>query len=354
MPVEPARLPIVLAADPGRRLLAWYDRQGRALPWRAPAGGPAPDPYRVWLSEVMLQQTTVATVRGRFEGFVARWPDVFALARADEADVMAAWAGLGYYARARSLVACAREVARRGGFPRTAEELGRLPGIGPYTAAAVAAIAFGQPVVPVDANVARVAARVFAIDEPVHRLAAVARTKLSPWVPPDRPGDFAQALMDLGATVCRPRVPACAACPWAADCRALAQGQVAQLPRPRSRPSRRQARGMAWWIEWNGRVALERRPPSGLLGGMPGLPGTNWGGRVPSSLPFPGLWRYAAQPVRHRFTHLDLELSVAAVRLSAPPPFDPGWAWHPIDALPGLPTLYVRAAAVARALLAAP
>jgi len=308
------------------RILAWYDGAARQLPWRVgPASrrrGERPDPYRVWLSEVMLQQTTVATVVPRFQSFVARWPTVEALAAAPEAEVMAAWAGLGYYARARNLVRCARVVAteRGGRFPPTSTELRRLPGIGPYTAAAIAAIAFDEPAVVIDGNIERVTARLFAIAEPLPAgRGAIARAAAEIF-PSDRPGDLAQALMDLAASICRPRRPRCSDCPVRQDCRAAVAGLAEDLPRRRPRAPRETRRGTLY-VARNARGAwlLERRPASGLLGGMPGWPGDDWdrgaqgddpaGADGASGPPLPGPWR-AAGTIRHVFTHFTAELDV--------------------------------------------
>ena len=271
--------------DLGQRLLAWYDLHARTLPWRVGpaqrAAGRLPDPYRVWLSEVMLQQTTVAAVKGYFERFTHRWPTVQALAAAPEAEVMAEWAGLGYYARARNLIACARVVADEfgGQFPRTGDELVKLPGIGPYTAAAIAAIAFDRPETVVDGNVERVMARLHAIEEPLpaakRRLAGLA-ARLTP---PERPGDHAQALMDLGATVCTPKSPSCGACPWAGDCAAHKKGLANVLPRRAPRAARPTRHGIAYIARRaDGAWLVERRPSRGLLGGMLGWPCSEWGG----------------------------------------------------------------------------
>jgi len=253
--------------DFARALLGWYDRHARRLPWRAPPGTPPPDPYRVWLSEIMLQQTTAAAAGAYFERFVARWPTVTDLAAAPDADVMARWAGLGYYARARNLLACARQVAASGGrFPDTEEGLRALPGVGAYTAAAIAAIAFGRRAVVVDANVERVVARQFAVETPL----PAARTQLRPLTdsltPEDRAGDFAQAMMDLGATLCTPRRPNCLLCPVAASCRARAEGRAEAFPVKPPRKARPERRGQAFWIERNGEVLLVRR--EGRLQGL--------------------------------------------------------------------------------------
>ena len=270
----------------------------------------------------MLQQTTVTAVLPYFEAFLTRFPTVAALAAADEADVMAAWAGLGYYARARNLHACARAVAALGAFPRTVEGLRALPGIGPYTASAVAAIAFGLPGVPVDGNVERVAARVFAIAEalPAARpaiAAAAARLGAQP-AAVARPSDFAQALFDLGATVCAPASPACGVCPWLTGCAGRRAGIAGELPRKVPKAARPLRHGVHFWLtDAAGRVLLRRRPPRGLLGGMTELPGTPWRATPwPDSgwrahAPMPAAWR-AAGEVRHGFTHFELRLIVLA------------------------------------------
>ncbi len=308
-------------------LLGWYDRMARPLPWRvlpsARASGAWPDPYRVWLSEVMLQQTTVAAVIPYFHTFTARWPDVAALASAPEAEVMAAWAGLGYYARARNLIACARAVAADGGrFPDTEEGLRALPGIGAYTAAAVAAIAFDRPAVVVDGNVERVMARVFAVETPLPRAKPELKVLAARLTPAERPGDYAQAVMDLGATVCVPRRPACGVCPWVDRCVARAEGIAGDLPRRAAKPPKPVRRGVAFCaVRADGAVLLERRPARGLLGGMLGLPGSEWGAEALRMPPLPAEW-CPAGAVRHTFTHFHLELAVEVARVEsqAPPP----------------------------------
>lgn len=320
-----------MTANIATRLLQHYVDNLRVLPWRSAPGQPAPDPYRVWLSEVMLQQTTVAAVIPRFERFVERWPDVGALAAADESAVMGEWAGLGYYARARNLIACARAVAELGRFPETAAGLRKLPGIGDYTAAAIAAIAFGENSAPVDTNVERVIARLDALSAPDRR---DAQRRFLELAPVGRAGDLAQAMMDLGATICRPRAPRCGSCPLAGDCAAYASGNPEDFPAPRARASRPHRYGIAWWIERDGNLWLVRRPASGLLGGMAALPGGEWELEKGDS-------RHAIAHVRHVFTHFSLDL---AIERRAHPEGE-GW-WHPLERIEeaGMPTLYRRAA----------
>jgi A/G-specific adenine glycosylase len=293
---------------------------------------PPPDPYIVWLSEVMLQQTTVATVKPRFRRFIERWPTVEALAAAADAEVLSEWAGLGYYARARNLIACAREVASRGGFPRTEAELRTLPGLGDYTAAAVSAIAFGERATPVDTNVARVVARYHGVEKPLAEARELIRNHAGAMTPTDRPGDFAQAMMDLGATICRPKNPDCPACPLADGCIAAASGAPERFPAPKIRQSRPHRHGLAWWIQRDSAVWLVRRPAKGLLGSMAALPGPAWQDQPPA-VP-------ALAAVRHGFTHFTLDLHIAA----RAEPAGEGW-WQPLDRIDdaGLPTLYRKA-----------
>jgi A/G-specific adenine glycosylase len=337
-----------------RRLLDWYDAHARDLPWRARPGSPAPDPYRVWLSEVMLQQTTVAAVRSYFAEFTRRWPDVTALAAARDEDVMAAWAGLGYYARARNLLACAREVAANGGrFPDTEDGLRALPGLGAYTAAAVAAIAFGRRAVVVDANVERVIARLFAVDEPLPGGQATIREKADEITPEARCGDFAQAMMDLGATVCTSRAPRCLLCPLVRDCAARAMGEAERFPVKAPKKAKPARLGRAFWIERNGCVWLVRRAGKGMLGGMKALPDDHWSARADGSGdgPLPGPWMSAGR-IAHVFTHfsLDLHLAVYLGNQFDSLPADEG-EWWPLDRLEeaGLPTLFAKAARLALA-----
>jgi A/G-specific adenine glycosylase len=324
----------MVTANAGTRLIQHYVDNFRRLPWRSPPGAAPPDPYLVWLSEVMLQQTTVAAVMPRFERFIARWPTIEALAQASDADVLSEWAGLGYYARARNLIACVREVARRGGFPATEAELRGLPGIGAYTAAAIAAIAFGEKSAAVDTNVERVVARLHGLRSPKRaEVERLARALMGD----SRPGDFLQATMDLGATICLPRNPCCADCPLRADCAAYASGEPAAFPQPKQRRARPHRLGVAYWIERDRNVWLVRRPERGLLGGMAALPGGEWGEGPPARA-------NALGTVRHVFTHFSLDLAI----VPRAEPHGEGW-WQPIDRLDeaGLPTLYRRAAQLA-------
>ena len=327
-------------------LAAWYRAEARDLPWRAPPGAPRTDPYRVWLSEVMLQQTTVAAVRGYFARFTDRWPDVAALAAAEDGAVMAEWAGLGYYARARNLLACARVVAARGGFPDTEEALLALPGIGPYTAAAIAAIAFGRGAVVVDGNVERVISRLRAIETPLPASRPTIRAEAARLTPPEGgavdPGDHAQAMMDLGATICTPRKPACMLCPLSEGCEGRARGLAADLPRKAPKVPKPTRRGIVYVARQGDDWLLERRPPKGLLGGTLGFPTTDWAETPDPAPPFAAVWREAGT-VRHTFTHFHLELSVMAARGAGNP--DRG-EWGPL--VPGeLPTLFRKVHAVA-------
>ena len=318
-----------MPASAGNALLDHYRATARVLPWRAPPGEPRADPYRVWLSEVMLQQTTVATVIPRFVRFLERWPSVEALGAAADADVLHEWAGLGYYARARNLIFCARMIAAAGRFPDTEAGLRALPGIGEYTAAAIAAIAFGRDSVAVDTNVERVVARLVAISDK-----AAIRAAAAALVPTGQAGDFAQAMMDLGATICRPKNPVCNQCPISTNCKAFALGTPETFPVKAAKKPRPIRYGTAQWIERGGAVWLVRRPARGLLGGMPALPGSRWGDA-------PGVERALAE-VRHVFTHFELRLAVIAGQSAESE--SEGW-WQPIDTLQdaGLPTLYRRA-----------
>jgi A/G-specific adenine glycosylase len=335
-------------------LLAWYDAHARMLPWRRAPGTPLPVndphwPYRVWLSEVMLQQTTVAAVLPYFTRFIARWPTVADLAGADEGEVMAAWAGLGYYARARNLIACARAVAALGGaFPDSEDGLRALPGFGAYTAAAVAAIGFGRRAVVVDANVERVVSRLFTIAEPLPGAKPAIRQATDAITPDARAGDFAQAMMDLGATICTTRAPRCLLCPLRPHCAAQAAGEAESYPVKAPRRARPERRGRAFWIARDGAVWLVRREGRGMLGGMRALPDDAWSaGRDGSGqAPLPGPWQMVGE-VAHVFTHFSLRLELALYS-------GRDWSslaaqdgeWWPLDRLDaaGLPTLYARAA----------
>ncbi|QPH55927.1 A/G-specific adenine glycosylase [Pontivivens ytuae] len=324
-------------------LLDWYDVHAREMPWRVPPGeARRPDPYHVWLSEVMLQQTTVAAVRDYFVKFTSRWPTVDDLAAAEDADVMAAWAGLGYYARARNLLKCAREVAARGGFPDTEADLLDLPGIGPYTAAAVAAIAFDRPAVVLDGNVERVMARRHAIEEPLPDSKETLRTLAARHTPQHRPGDYAQAVMDLGATICTPKSPACGICPWMEECTGRLAGIAAELPRKRPKKAKPTRHGTVYFARRpDGAVLMETRPPKGLLGGMLALPTTDWSDAPAPAPPLTTEWRDVGE-VRHTFTHFHLILDVAVAESFANPDRGMWVERHALDP-DALPTLFRKA-----------
>jgi A/G-specific adenine glycosylase len=310
--------------DYANALLAWYDHDRRLLPWRA-APGVAQDPYRVWLSEIMLQQTTVKAVLPRYADFLRRWPDVRALAAAELGEVLAAWAGLGYYARARNLHACAREVVERfdGSFPETETELRTLPGIGDYTAAAIAAIAFGAQATPIDGNIERVVARLFAVTTPLPGAKAEIRALTADLTPAERAGDFAQAMMDLGATLCSPRRPACGLCPFVSGCAGHAQGFAEILPYREEKGERPTRRGHAFVaLREDGAVLLRERPLKGLLGGMLETPSSPWTKGAWQELqrdhaPLRAEWRAVPGLVEHTFTHFQLELAVHSAEVSA-------------------------------------
>lgn len=352
MPVEPN-----LHQNVAALLLAHYDRHARSLPWRAPPGNSnPPDPYRVWLSEIMLQQTTVAAVIPYFDKFTARWPKVTALAAADEAEVMAAWAGLGYYARARNLIACARAVAQNheGRFPDTEEGLRTLPGIGAYTAAAIAAIAFQRRAVVVDANVERVVSRLFALETPLPASRPLIREAADAITPEARAGDFAQAMMDLGSSLCVPRNPQCLLCPLRFCCAAHREGRAEAYPVKAPKKDKPHRLGLVWWLERaDGHVWIERRADTRMLGGMAGLPDSGWDkGIARDTPPVAGEWVALNRPVDHVFTHFRLTLTVQRLRIPAEAaPESPG-QWWPLDRIgeAGLPTLFAK---VARAVMKA-
>ena len=335
-------------------LLDWYDDNARVLPWRVGpadhAAGQRPDPYRVWLSEIMLQQTTIPHAASYFLDFTRRWPTVGDLARAADADVMAAWAGLGYYARARNLIACARTVADRcaGRFPTDEASLLSLPGVGPYTAAALAAIAFDRPANVVDGNVERVMARLNAVQTPLPEAKGELKGLAGALVRDDRPGDWAQALMDLGATVCRPKAPLCHRCPLSVTCDAYAGGAPETYPRKSPKADRPRRRGVVFLLTSDGQVALEQRAAKGLLGGMLGLPTTAWSTVAPTraavlaAAPGQVEWRCLGE-VDHVFTHFALTLEVWRAEAAAR---DPALVWRLVgEAAQALPSVFRKALA---------
>ena len=331
------------------QLLAWYDRHGRQLPWRVPQ----PDPYAIWLSEIMAQQTQLATVGPYFMDFMNRWPTLEALAGASLDEVLHAWQGLGHYARARNLHKCACHLTNEleGQFPRDEKALRSLPGIGPYTAAAIAAIAFGQVATPVDGNVERVMARFHGVTQALPKSKPKLATLARRITPVRRPGDHAQALMDLGATVCTPKKPACGRCSWRKDCRALALGKVEELPRRTPKKPKPTRQGVVFWaVGPTGEILLRRRPEKGLLGGMMEFPSTDWRtspwskAQALRSAPFAADWQALPGVVRHVFTHFKLELTVYCA-----PCLDPAQSkgiWCPVERLDehALPSLMKKVA----------
>lgn len=342
-------------AAPADLLLAWYDRHHRDLPWRVSppmaARGIKPDPYRIWLSEVMLQQTTVQAVKAYFALFTSRWPTVTDLAKADNEDVMKSWAGLGYYARARNLKKCAEAVAfeHDGVFPDTEDGLKALPGIGDYTAAAIAAIAFNRKSAVLDGNVERVISRLHAITTPLPAAKPEMRALVAAMTPQDRPGDFAQAMMDLGATICTPRRPACALCPFNASCRVLGREDPELFPRKAAKKEKPVRLGAAFIAEdETGAVFLRKRIESGLLGGMTEVPGSAWTARIDGetgteAAPFQADWQ-ACGTVTHVFTHFELRLSIYRSKVPRHAGDGEGW-WQAKDTLDGeaLPTVMKKA-----------
>jgi A/G-specific adenine glycosylase len=335
------------------RLLDWYDVHHRELPWRvtprAHAGGARPDPYRIWLSEVMLQQTTVEAVKSYFLAFVQKWPTIEALAAAATEDVMKAWAGLGYYSRARNLKACADVVAERGGvFPENEAGLRELPGIGVYTSAAIMAIAFDRPAAVVDGNVERVVSRLYSITTPLSEAKNVIRSHVEQMVPSTRPGDFAQAMMDLGATICTPRRPQCMLCPLREDCSAVASGDPEHYPvrSPKAeKPLRRGAAFIA--VRSDGAILLRKRADKGLLGGMTEVPTTGWtaridGGTTQADAPFPADWRRSGT-ISHVFTHFGLELEVFVAKAGSETPAGHFWSLPADLSGEALPTVMKKA-----------
>jgi A/G-specific adenine glycosylase len=325
-----------------KSLLYWYDRARRSLPWRARHA----DPYRVWLSEIMLQQTTVAAVIPYFARFIERWPTVEALAGARREEVLGAWAGLGYYSRARNLHASAQLLAA-GGFPTTEVGWRDLPGVGPYTAAAIAAIAFDRPANVVDGNVERVMARLHAVETPLPAAKSELRALAGKLVTADRPGDWAQALMDLGATICTPKAPKCGVCPWAGACAAYGSGAPESYPRRAAKAERPKRQGAVFVVRRGAQVWCVRRPDRGLLGGMAALPTTDWRAKkwtradALAQAPVGADWNKIGA-VRHVFTHFALTLDVYAADAS---PSGEGW-WGEASALP---TVFKKAALMERA-----
>lgn len=327
-------------------LLDWYGVHARELPWRigpgARANGACADPYRVWLAEIMLQQTTVPHGARYYGVFTERWPNVEALAAAADADVMAAWAGLGYYARARNLLKCARQVVELGGFPKTAKELIKLPGIGPYTAGAITALAFGEREAAVDGNVERVFCRLMALDMEFSRAKRIVRDEVASLVPATHPAEFAEGLMDLGATICTPKRPNCLICPVSALCLARAQGEAERFPvkvKPVAKPHRT---GHVFLLIDGGSLFLERRAERGLLGGMLGLPGSDWvegGDRPRTGAPAAAEWALRGE-VGHVFTHFSLELQVWQGELDGARPTG---EWVRLDEVAGLPSVFAKA-----------
>ena len=338
-------------------LLKWYDHHGRDLPWRAKAGAAA-DPYHVWLSEIMLQQTTVATVKNYFEKFLGLWPTVSALADAPREHVLKEWAGLGYYARARNLHKCAHTIVTEfgGNFPTTEAELKTLPGIGDYTAAAIAAIAFGEQATVVDGNIERIISRIYRIGEPLPGAKKIIKTNTATHTPSARPGDFAQAMMDLSASLCRPKNPNCEECPITGHCAAAAAGDMERYPIKAPKKPKPTRRAVSFWLEHDGHVLLERRGDKGLLGGMPGFFSTPWVERtdIPapdecaSYMPADLGWRIAEGTASHTFTHFHLETQLMKATSSQRLNIENGF-WHPIAELStvGLPTVFAKIASLA-------
>jgi A/G-specific adenine glycosylase len=337
-----SRTEAVASAARPALLLAWYDRHRRRLPWRA-LPGQEPDPYRVWLSEIMLQQTTVKAVGPYFEKFTARWPDVTSLARASLDDVLRLWAGLGYYSRARNLHACAVAVMREHGgvFPDSEEGLLTLPGIGPYTAAAIAAIAFDRRTMPVDGNIERVVSRLFAVEEALPQAKPLIREFAATLLGESRAGCSAQALMDLGASICTPKRPACALCPLMEDCAARLQGTQESFPRKAAKKSGALRRGAAFVVRRGEELLVRTRPEKGLLGGMTEVPGSEWiadqddkaaRDQAPA-LKGVGRWLRKTGVVTHVFTHFPLELVVYTAEVPSRTRAPAGMRWVPIATL---------------------
>lgn len=328
---------------------AHYVDNARKLPWRSPPGGKLPDPYHVWLSEIMLQQTTVGAVKAYFEKFTRRWPTVHDLANAAEADVLAAWAGLGYYARARNLHKCAVHVSENldGILPQKESELLKLPGIGAYTAAAVAAIAFGERAVVVDANVERLVARLFAIDRPLPGGKIEIREKMDRITPARSAGDFAQACMDIGAAICTAKKPKCEICPVHKYCEALKSGNPEKFPVKPPKKAKPTRKARFFWIEQEGKLLLSVRAEKGMLAGMRCLPDDDWAAHRDGNAkpPIDGNWQIYSNVIQHSFTHFSLEVDLAVYQSEKPVTDTNDNIWWPLDSIKeaGLPTLYAKA-----------
>jgi len=333
-----AQIPVASAAT----LLAWYDRHRRKLPWRAEKGA-RPDPYAVWLSEIMLQQTTVKAVAPYYVRFLARWPTVADLGASMLEDVLKLWAGLGYYARARNLHACARAVLEKHGglFPDTEEELLALPGIGPYTAAAIAAIAFDRKATPVDGNIERVIARLFAVEEPLPQAKPRIKALAETLTPEKRPGDFAQAMMDLGATICSPKKPACSLCPFSEPCVARERGDQETFPRKAPKANGKLRRGAAFVVtRTDGALLVRTRPETGLLAKMTEVPTTEWAHgfdekNALTQAPLTAKWHRVLGVVSHVFTHFPLELAVYRAQMPKGTRAPKGMRWIAFDEIEG-------------------
>ena len=337
-------------------LLDWYDKYRRTLPWRA-LSGEKPDVYKIWLSETMLQQTKVATVISYYQNFIRKWPSLASLADATQDDVLRAWAGLGYYARARNLYACAQIVMHKygGDFPDTEEGLRSLPGVGPYTAAAITAIAYDRPAVVVDGNVARVISRLFRVPKPIPEAQTLLRELAANITPQDRPGDYAQAIMDLGAVICTPRSPKCIECPWAEICEARVTKTPEYWPRRRPKAKKPMRYGVAFWVERSdGAVMLRRRPDKGIFGGMTEIPNSGWHDQplserlVRSHAPIGARWVNIPKLINHSFTHFDMEITVLTTR-SNNAPEDSFWCAREAIKSEALPSLMRKIAALVQA-----
>ncbi len=337
-------------------LLNWYDNHRRALPWRALPGS-TPDPYHVWLSEIMLQQTTVATVKSYFEKFLKLWPTVDALASAPQEAVLKEWAGLGYYARARNLHKCAQVIVSEhtSRFPKTEGALRALPGIGDYTAAAIAAIAFGEPAAVVDGNIERITSRAFRITTALPAAKKEIKAEVAKLTPSNRPGDFAQAMMDLGASLCSPKKPSCMLCPVSSFCKAQAEGDMEHYPVKAPKKVKPVRRAISFWLEHDGHILLERRPQKGLLGGMPGLFSTEWKERDDfpekdewlTSKPSDDYFKAIDGEAKHTFTHFHLLTQMVTARATTKHNVENGF-WHPLSQIDdiGLPTVFAKIAKI--------